>query len=36
MSTPKYSRQSIDDFADKIRNGLGLKPPITAYDMRHA
>ena len=36
MSTPKYSRQSIDDFADKIRNDLGLKPPITASDMRHA
>ena len=36
MSTPKYSKQSIDDFADKIRNDLGLKPPITASDMRHA
>lgn len=36
MSTPKYSRQSIDNFADKIRNDLGLKPPITASDMRYA
>lgn len=36
MSTPKYSRQSIDNFADKIRNDLGLKPPITASDMRCA
>jgi len=36
MSTPQYSRASIEEFADKIRSELGLVPPITASDIKRA
>lgn len=36
MSAPQYSRQDIEEFADKIRSELGLVPPITASDIKHA
>lgn len=36
MITPEYSRQNIEEFAELLRNDLGLTPPITADDMRQA
>lgn len=36
MISPEYSRQNIEEFAELIRNDLGLTPPITADDMRQA
>ncbi len=36
MSAPQYSRQNIEEFANKIRSDLGLVPPITASDIKHA
>lgn len=34
MISPEYSRQNIEEFAELIRNDLGLTPPISADDMR--
>ena len=36
MISAEYSRQNIEEFAELIRNDLGLTPPITADDMRQA
>ena len=36
MITPKYSRQNIEEFAEMVREDLGLTPPVTADDIRKA